>query len=115
MGTNIKGVTYFSYFGIFALIPFFTEKDDEFVQFHAKQGLNLLIFEVFAAGIFNILSFIFLIDVTNPVLWFASTAVTFISSIIYLLFLIISIIGMINVSKGLKTPLPVIGSIQIIK
>ena len=49
MGTNNKGITYLSYLGILALIPFMTEKDDEFVQFHAKQGLNLFIFEIIGA------------------------------------------------------------------
>ncbi len=115
MGTNNKGITYLSYLGILALIPFMTEKDDEFVQFHAKQGLNLFIFEIIGAVVLNILSFVTFIDITNPVSWFLSIAISFISWIVYLLFLIVSIIGMINVSKGLKTPLPVIGSIQIIK
>ena len=109
MGTNNKGITYLSYLGILALIPFMTEKDDEFVQFHAKQGLNLFIFEIIGAVVLNILSFV------TSIFWFLSIVISFISWIVYLLFLIVSIIGMINVSKGLKTPLPVIGSIQIIK
>ncbi len=99
MGTNNKGITYLSYLGILALIPFMSKKDDEFVQFHAKQGLNLFIFEVIVNIILNVLGL----------------GVTFISGIIYLLFSILSIIGLVNVAKGLKTPLPVIGSIQIIK
>ena len=115
MGTNNKGITYLSYLGILALIPFMTEKDDEFVQFHAKQGLNLFIFEIIGTVVLNILSFVIFIDITNPVSWFLSIAISFISWIVCLLFLIVSVIGIINVSKGLKTPLPVIGSIQIIK
>ena len=109
MGTNNKGITYLSYLGILALIPFMTEKDDEFVQFHAKQGLNLFIFEIIGAVVLNILSF------ATSIFWFLSIAISFISWIVSLLFLIVTVIGIINVSKGLKTPLPVIGSIQIIK
>ena len=109
MGTNNKGITYLSYLGILALIPFMTEKDDEFVQFHAKQGLNLFIFEIIGAVVLNILSF------ATSIFWFLSIVISFISWIVYLLFLIVSIIGLVNVSKGLKTPLPDIGSIQIIK
>ena len=109
MGTNNKGITYLSYLGILALIPFMTEKDDEFVQFHAKQGLNLFIFEIIGAVVLNILSFV------TSIFWFLSIVISFISWIVYLLFLIVTVIGIINVSKGLKTPLPVIGSIQIIK
>lgn len=109
MGTNNKGITYLSYLGILALIPFMTEKDDEFVQFHAKQGLNLFIFEIIGAVVLNILSFV------TSIFWFLSIVISFISWIVSLLFLIVTVIGIINVSKGLKTPLPVIGSIQIIK
>lgn len=109
MGTNNKGITYLSYLGILALIPFMTEKDDEFVQFHAKQGLNLFIFEIIGAVVLNILSFV------TSIFWFLSIVISLISWIVSLLFLIVTVIGIINVSKGLKTPLPVIGSIQIIK
>ncbi len=28
-----------SYFGIFALIPYFTKKDDAFINWHSRQGL----------------------------------------------------------------------------
>ena len=109
MGTNNKGITYLSYLGILALIPLMTEKDDEFVQFHAKQGLNLFIFEIIGAVVLNILSFV------TSIFWFLSIVISLISWIVSLLFLIVTVIGIINVSKGLKTPLPVIGSIQIIK
>lgn len=47
-----------SYFGIFALIPLFAEKEDEFIQFHAKQGTTLLIVEVVLFIAFMILSFV---------------------------------------------------------
>ena len=42
-------------------------------------------------------------------------AIGFISLIVYILFFVVSIIGIVNVSKGAQTPLPVVGSLQIIK
>jgi len=34
-----KAVSYLSYLGILFLVPFLTQKDGQFAQFHAKQGL----------------------------------------------------------------------------
>ena len=34
-----------AYFSLLALIPYFCEKKNKFVVYHAKQGMNLLIFE----------------------------------------------------------------------
>ena len=47
-----------SYFGIFALIPLFAEKEDEFIQFHAKQGTTLIIAEVIVFVGLAIIAFI---------------------------------------------------------
>jgi uncharacterized membrane protein len=35
-----------SYLGILCLIPFLVFKDNDFVQYHAKQGLTLFIAEI---------------------------------------------------------------------
>ena len=34
---------FLSYFGIFAIIPFLTVKDNDYVRWHAKQGLTFLV------------------------------------------------------------------------
>ncbi len=115
MGSDKKGITYLSYFGILALVPFLTEKNDEFVQFHAKQGLNLFIIEFAAAMIFNVIRVILAFASDNLFLIMLSIGIGFISMIIYIIFFVVSIIGIVNVSKGERTPLPVVGSIQIIK
>lgn len=121
MGTNNKTVTYLSYLGILALIPFFAEKDDEFVQYHAKQGLNLFICEVAILLVFNLIvpfffEQIFVIAFYNLSLFLLISGVlTLISFIVWLAFISFSIIGMINVSKGLMQPLPFLGKIQFIK
>jgi uncharacterized membrane protein len=35
-------MVFLSYFGIFALIPFLSVKDDAFIRWHARQGLTFL-------------------------------------------------------------------------
>ncbi len=37
---------FLAYFGIFALIPYLTVKDNDFVRWHAKQGLTYLVASV---------------------------------------------------------------------
>ena len=53
-----KGMAALSYLGILCLILLLAKRDSKFAQFHAKQGLVLLIAEVilgFAAGLLAII------------------------------------------------------------
>ncbi len=81
-----------SYFSLLFLIPMLVVKDDPFVQFHAKQGLVLFIFEA-ATAIFMAI----------PVIgWFGAP-------ILYIFWLVLSIIGINNVVKNKQEQLPLIG------
>lgn len=80
-----------SYIGILCLVPLLARKDDPFAQFHAKQGLVLCVAEV--ATMF--ISWIPLFWVFVPIIWIA--------------WLALSIIGIMNVLNDKKEPLPVIG------
>lgn len=42
---GVNALAVISYLGILCLVPLLTKKDDKFTQFHAKQGLALLIAE----------------------------------------------------------------------
>ncbi|BBB31662.1 conserved hypothetical protein [Thermotomaculum hydrothermale] len=79
-----------SYFGIFALIPLFVEKEDEFIQFHAKQGTTLLIAEI-------VLSIAFFIIGLIPIL---GCIVAVAEMLIFLALFVFHIIMMIKASKG---------------
>jgi len=84
-----------SYFGLLFLIPLLTNKDDSFVQFHARQGLVLFIFEA-ATAVFAMV----------PILgWIGAP-------FLYIFWFILSIIGIINVVKGKQEKLPVIGNLS---
>ncbi len=79
-----------SYFGIFALIPLFVEKEDQFIQFHAKQGTTLLIAEIVLSIAFFILGFI-------PIL---GCFIMVIELVLFLSLFVFHIILMIKASKG---------------
>lgn len=86
-----------AYFGILALIPFFAEKEDEFVQYHAKQGLFLAIAElILFIVVLPILGFIPLIGCVVMILYF----------ILPILVLVFHIIWMVKASKGERFTIP---------
>jgi len=89
-----KVISILSYFGILCLIPLLAKKDSKFAQFHAKQGLVLLIAWV-------ILSVIFVVPILGWIIGFIG----------YLFLLILMIMGIINVVSGKMTPLPLIGGL----
>jgi len=90
--TNNKSIALLSYIGLLVLVPLLTAKDDEFVQFHAKQGLVLLIAAI-AIAVVNII----------PILG------QIVSLIGGLACLVLAVMGIINVLNGERKPLPLIG------
>lgn len=81
-----------SYLGILVIIPLLAVKNDEFVKFHTRQGLVLFIAEV----------------ATTMVAWVP--IIGWIGSpILYIIWLVLAIIGIMNVLQGEKKELPLIG------
>ena len=74
-----KGIAVLSYLWILCLIPLLTKKDSKFAQFHAKQGLVLLIIEIVGTLIY----------------WFPIFGQLF-----AVLLLVVSIVGIIKVLNG---------------
>jgi uncharacterized membrane protein len=94
-GVNIMALI--SYIGPLCLIPIFTKEKDEFVKFHAKQGLILFIIEVIIYLIFRIL----------PIWYYVWSII----NIIYIVEIAFSIIGIVNVVNKQKKQLPLIGGL----
>jgi fumarate reductase subunit D len=90
--SQVNVMALISYIGPLCLIPLLTKDQDEFVKFHMKQGLVLFILEVAASIIFNII----------PILWV-------IGWIFNIAWLVLTIIGIMNVVKDVKKELPIIG------
>lgn len=83
-------------------LPYVTDmKDNEFAMFHANQQLNLLLYWVVTNVLSWILMFILIGLLVGPILW--------------ILGVVLAIMGIINVLNEEKKPLPVIGSIELLK
>lgn len=92
-----KVIACLSYIGILVLIPLLLAKDSRFAQYHANQGLLLLIIDV----LLGILSII-------PV-------VNIFAGIIGVVVFVFCIIGIVAALKGEAKELPIIGKYRILK
>jgi len=81
-----------SYVSGLCLIPILTKEEDEFVKFHAKQGLVLFIGEIATWLAFGFV----------PFFWF-------LINLLGIFWLVLSIIGIINVMNKEKKEIPLIG------
>jgi len=93
-----------SYLGILALIPFLSKKDDDFIMFHAKQGLNLFIVCFIASMGVSIIESILGLSILGLV----STAISIFE-------IVLMIMGIVAATKGERKVLPLMDKIKIIK
>ena len=92
-GNNNTVMGVLSYLGPLVLIPYLTNKSDEFVKFHTKQGMVLFGIEI--------------------VVWLIGSmmySMMMIGSLLNLATLVLTIIGIVNVVQGNKKELPVVGA-----
>ena len=94
-----RNISFLCYFGILFLIPYLMRPQSDFVKFHSNQGLVLLIASVVGGALAG---FVPLLD------GLADLAVE-------ILILIGFVKGLINVYRGEKKELPIIGGIKILK
>ena len=81
-----------SYFGILVIIPLLVAKEDEFVKYHVKQGLVLLI-----AGF--VLMFVSIIPLLGWIIGLLG----------WIFLIVLAVMGIVNVVGGKKKELPIIG------
>lgn len=91
---KVNPLAILSYLWVLVLVPLLIEKKDEFVKFHSRQGLLLFIAEL----------------ITGLISWFPIIG-WLIGFLAALLWLVLSILGIINVVTGQKKPLPMIGQL----
>lgn len=99
-----KVMAVLAYIGILVLVPILAAKNSKYARFHANQGLVLFIAEIIYNFVSVIIRAILPLAVVNIILW-----------VISVLFLVLSIIGIVNAATGKAKELPVIGKIRIIK
>lgn len=117
-----KGMTVLSYLGPLVFVPMFARKNSKFARFHANQGLVLLI----TYGAYGIVQAILgaILRAIFPWNWdyglfggrgFVYDALTTILSLVWILFSVLAVIGIINTAKGKAKELPFIGKFKILK
>lgn len=97
----------FAYLGPFVLIPFFQEKENPFILFHAKQGMNLFILEIIMVIGLEIIKFI----LPTGLYWLASI----LDILVGIVVIGLSVIGIFYVLNNKMRKMPIIGDIKIIK
>ena len=104
-----KVMAILAYLGILVLVPIFAAKDSKFARFHANQGLVLFLAEIAFYIVLTIVSAIIL-----AISWKLYFIIT-ILSLVWIVFLVLAIIGIINAAQGKAKPLPLVGNMQILK
>lgn len=88
-----------AYFGILVLVPILTAKESKFAQYHANQGVILLIAGLIVGAASSV-----------PIIgWFLIGP----AGSIFLL--VLAVMGIINAVNGEMKPLPLIGNYTILK
>ena len=95
-----------SYLGPLCLIPLLTGEKDEFVKFHVRQGLVILIGEAIIWVVFNLAVGSFAWSWYTWGIW---GMIAMVQNLAYLCLGVLSIVGIMNVINGQQKELPVIG------
>lgn len=110
-----------SYLSVLVLIPyFFNKNDDEYIKFHAREGMNLLFFWIIYSVCSTLLNLIKVgkrIDLLDGMVGIKKVTPIWISTplfIIAIILFIINVIGIINAISNEKKELPIISKFRII-
>ena len=113
---NGKLMALLSYIGILALIPYFAEKENKYVRFHAIQGLNLLIINLVVSAASFVVAIVatvlFIIPIIGRILGYLLYLVI---GLVPVGLLVISILGVVYSLQGNAKELPIVNQIKFIK
>lgn len=101
-----RSLSILCYLGILVLIPYFTEKKNNYVLYHVKQGFNLLLIELICFAV---------LELSVRIIWFLGGLVSIFATLLCLFYFGLSIAGIIYAYDGKAKELPVINKIKIIK
>lgn len=113
---NGKLMALLSYIGILALIPYFAEKENKYVRFHAIQGLNLLIVNLVVSAASFVVAIVATILFIIPIIgWVLGFVLYLVIGLIPVGLLVISILGVVYSLQGNAKELPIVNQIKFIK
>lgn len=99
-------------------VPYFTEKNNKFVKYHARQGMNLLILYLMYLFLQVMVSFIKVrrtIYYGRVSYWITPWWISFPLKIILIGILSLLVWGIVDVCNGRARKLPILNKIKIIK
>ena len=100
-GGSDRGVMIFlCYFGIFALIPLLTKKEDREIQWHAKNGLALTIAWFACWVVFSVIGFV--LPAVIRLVW------SMLGCVLAVAFLVIDVMAMVKAFGGQRMRIPVV-------
>lgn len=105
-----KGMAVLAYLGVLVIVPLLSAQNSSFTKFHTNQGLVNCILAVAYYVITGIID-----NILYSISWSLGAMVGTIISLGSLIFVVLAIIGIRNVLHGEMKPLPMIGTINIIK
>ena len=113
---NGKLMALLSYIGILALIPYFAEKENKYVRFHAIQGLNLLIVNLVVSAASFVVAIVATILFIIPIIgWILGFVLYLVIGLVPVGLLVISILGVVYSLQGNAKELPIVNQIKFIK
>ena len=113
---NGKLMALLSYIGILALIPYFAEKENKYVRFHAIQGLNLLIVNLVVSAASFVVAIVATILFIIPIIgWVLGFVLYLVIGLVPVGLLVISILGVVYSLQGNAKELPIVNQIRFIK
>lgn len=98
-----------AYLGILVIIPCLAGRHSRFARFHANQGLTLFIAEI----LFNVS--LWVLRLINRLSFIHFGWLIGLLNIFSLVFIVLSIWGIINVCNGKTLKLPILGEVRLIK
>lgn len=111
-----KVMAILAYFGILVLVPILAAKESRFARYHSNQGLLLCIAMfgwIIADGILTALLRAILWKGLG--LWSIYSLCGTVLNLVYVLFTVLAIIGILNAVNGRAKELPLIGKYRILK
>ena len=100
-----KAMAILAYISVLVLIPLFLAKSSKFARFHCNQGLVLAILEVICWIVLGVLGGLPLLG------WIFRLA----NGVLGIAFLLLSILGIVNVVNERAKELPVVGGLRILR
>lgn len=105
-----KAMGILAYISWLVLVPLFAAKESKFARFHTNQGLVLAISESAYA-----VTALIVVELFSLISWWLGLVMTVLFWIAAPLFVVFTILGIVNAAHGRCKELPIIGKFRIIK